>query len=33
MKIASPDIIHKSDIGGVQLNLNSAPRRCATPST
>jgi acetyltransferase len=24
MKIASPDIIHKSDIGGVKLNLNSA---------
>ncbi len=23
MKIASPDIIHKSDIGGVRLNLNS----------
>ncbi len=23
MKIASPDIIHKSDIGGVKLNLNS----------
>jgi acetate---CoA ligase (ADP-forming) len=24
MKISSPDIIHKSDIGGVKLNLNSA---------
>jgi acetyltransferase len=24
MKIASPDIIHKSDLGGVRLNLNSA---------
>ena len=24
MKIVSPDIIHKSDIGGVKLNLNSA---------
>ncbi len=24
MKISSPDIIHKSDIGGVRLNLNSA---------
>lgn len=24
MKIASPDVIHKSDIGGVKLNLNSA---------
>jgi len=24
MKIASPDILHKSDIGGVLLNLNSA---------
>jgi acetyltransferase len=24
MKIASPDIIHKSDIGGVKLNLGSA---------
>jgi acyl-CoA synthetase (NDP forming) len=32
MKIASPDIIHKSDIGGVKLNLAS-PSRCATPST
>jgi acetyltransferase len=24
MKISSPDIVHKSDIGGVKLNLNSA---------
>jgi acetate---CoA ligase (ADP-forming) len=24
MKIVSPDIIHKSDVGGVKLNLNSA---------
>ena len=24
MKIASPDILHKTDIGGVKLNLNSA---------
>jgi acetyltransferase len=24
MKISSPDIIHKSDVGGVKLNLNSA---------
>ncbi len=24
MKIVSPDIIHKSDMGGVKLNLNSA---------
>jgi len=24
MKIVSPDIVHKSDIGGVKLNLNSA---------
>jgi acetyl coenzyme A synthetase (ADP forming)-like protein len=24
MKIVSPDIIHKSDVGGVRLNLNSA---------
>jgi len=25
MKIASPDILHKSDIGGVLLNINSEP--------
>jgi acetyltransferase len=25
MKIASPDILHKTDIGGVKLNLTSAP--------
>ena len=24
MKIASPDILHKTDIGGVRLNMNSA---------
>jgi acetyltransferase len=24
MKIASPDILHKSDIGGIKLNINSA---------
>jgi acyl-CoA synthetase (NDP forming) len=24
LKISSPDILHKSDVGGVQLNLNSA---------
>lgn len=24
MKIASPDIIHKSDVGGVKLNINSS---------
>ena len=23
MKIVSPDIVHKSDVGGVKLNLNS----------
>ncbi len=27
MKIVSPDIIHKSDVGGVKLNLNSAGGR------
>lgn len=28
MKIASPDVIHKSDIGGVKLNLGSAGAVC-----
>ena len=27
MKIVSPDIIHKSDMGGVKLNLMSARDR------
>ena len=26
MKIASPDILHKSDIGGVKLNLTIGQR-------
>ena len=33
MKIVSPDIIHKSDIGGVKLNLDQRRSRCATRST
>ena len=30
VKILSPDIVHKSDVGGVRLNLTS-DRRCARP--
>ena len=31
MKIVSPDIVHKSDVGGVKLNLNS-PQDVPTPT-
>ncbi len=33
VKILSPDIVHKSDVGGVRLNLTSEARGARRPST